>query len=57
MDQVLYIGFAQADEWDAWAPVYDRHETRFEEASGRQCRVVSYLDVTLERVREWAPRA
>ena len=30
---IVYVGFAQRDEWTNWAGVYARHAARFEAAS------------------------
>lgn len=39
---ILYVGFAQHDEWVDWANVYARHALRFEEASGHGCLTAPY---------------
>lgn len=39
---IVYVGFAQRDEWANWAAVYARHAERFEAASGRRCLTVPY---------------
>ncbi len=55
---ILYIGFAQPDEWEHWAGIYARHARRFEEAAGGDpCLVFPFNHVTPERVTRIAPRA
>lgn len=39
---IVYIGFAQRDEWGDWASTYARHAARFEAASGARCLTVPY---------------
>jgi GMP synthase (glutamine-hydrolysing) len=57
-DIILYIGFAQPDEWPSWAGTYARHAQRFEEASGGvACLVFPFHHVTPERIARIAPRA
>ncbi len=39
---IVYVGFAQRDEWSDWAATYARHAAHFEEASGRRCLTIPY---------------
>lgn len=55
---ILYIGFAQPDEWTHWASTYARHAQRFEEAAGGEpCLVFPFYHATPERIARIAPRA
>ena len=49
---IVYIGFAQPDEWQGWAGTYARHAQRFEAASGGVlCLVVPFDRVTTELMK------
>jgi GMP synthase-like glutamine amidotransferase len=39
---IVYVGFAQRDEWADWAATYARHAARFEAASGARCVTIPY---------------
>jgi GMP synthase-like glutamine amidotransferase len=55
---IVYIGFAQPDEWGNWAGTYARHAQRFETASGGAlCLVVPFNRVTQELMKRLAPEA
>ncbi|HLV81571.1 MAG TPA: hypothetical protein VKT32_14890 [Chthonomonadaceae bacterium] len=55
---IVYIGFAQPDEWPGWAGTYARHAQRFEEASGGMpCLVVPFTHITTELMARLEPQA
>lgn len=55
---IVYVGFAQPDEWADWARTYAAHAARFEEAAGGDlCLVVPYHRVDRELVRRLRPDA
>lgn len=55
---IVYIGFAQRDEWVGWAQTYARHAQRFEEASGGQpCLVIPFYHVTPDLMDRLRPEA
>ena len=55
---IIYIGFAQPDEWAGWTQNYARHAQRFEAASGgRPCLVVPFYHVTPELMARLQPSA
>jgi GMP synthase-like glutamine amidotransferase len=54
---LLYVGFAQPDEWGNWAGTYARHAARFEECAGRPCLTVSFLQADTDLVRRLEPSA
>jgi GMP synthase (glutamine-hydrolysing) len=55
---IVYVGFAQRDEWTGWAQTYARHARRFEEASGDQpCLVVPFYHVTPDLMDRLRPKA
>ncbi|MDE2125902.1 MAG: gamma-glutamyl-gamma-aminobutyrate hydrolase family protein [Armatimonadetes bacterium] len=57
MKLILYIGFAQPDEWEGWAGTYARHARRFEEASGALAIVVPYHQIDTARIAQLRPHA
>lgn len=58
MRLIVYIGFAQPDEWGNWVGTYARHAQRFEKASkGALCLVVPYDRVDEELMQRLAPDA
>ncbi|HLJ20031.1 MAG TPA: gamma-glutamyl-gamma-aminobutyrate hydrolase family protein [Stellaceae bacterium] len=55
---IVYIGFAQRDEWTGWAQTYARHAQRFEAASGgAPCLVVPFYHVCPDLLARLAPSA
>src|SRR5579862_3441409 len=55
---ILYVGFAQPDEWGGWGGTYARHGQRFEEASGNGlCLVMPYHRVTVPVIERLQPDA
>lgn len=55
---IVYIGFAQPDEWVSWAQTYARHAQRFEAASGGDlCLVVPYHRAGPDLIRRLSPTA
>lgn len=57
-DWIVYVGFAQRDEWEGIAPKYARHVNRFEEASGGlPCLLIPYWHATPEVMERLSPRA
>lgn len=55
---IVYIGFAQPDEWPQWARAYAVHAQRFEAASGGlPCLVVPFYYVTPHLMARLAPSA
>ncbi len=55
---IVYLGFAQQDEWVGWAQTYARHAQRFEAAAGGElCLTIQYNHVTTELMQRLAPRA
>lgn len=54
---IVYIGFAQRDEWCGWAGAYARHGQAFEDASGELCLIVPYDRVTPDLMDRLAPSA
>lgn len=56
-DLILYIGFAQPDEWRHWAATYAIHSEKFEKASGAGCLVLPYTLATPELIERISPRA
>jgi GMP synthase (glutamine-hydrolysing) len=54
---ILYVGFAQRDEFVADAPKKARGQQLFEKLSGRPCLQVSYRHVTPEFVARLQPHA
>ena len=54
---ILYVGFAQPDEWRHWAGTYALHSTRFEKAAGTGCLVVPFTLATPDLIERISPRA
>jgi GMP synthase (glutamine-hydrolysing) len=54
---IVYVGFAQRDEWSAWAGIYARHAERFEAASGQRCLTVPYDMADADLMGRLAPDA
>lgn len=54
---ILYIGFAQREEWPGAAGWLARHASRFEEASGSRCLVAPHDMVTTQWIRRLEPEA
>jgi GMP synthase-like glutamine amidotransferase len=53
---LIYIGFAQPDEWVNWAQTYARHAQRFEAASGgAPCLVVPFTHATPDLMAKLRP--
>ncbi len=58
MNLILYIGFAQKDEWEHWAGTYSQHALRFEmAASGIPCLVIPYTLASSEFIGRLNPSA
>jgi GMP synthase-like glutamine amidotransferase len=56
-DVIVYVGFAQPNEWEGMSAMYGRHARRFEEASGHPCIVVPFGAATPGLMRRIAPSA
>lgn len=54
---IVYVGFAQRDEYPQWASTYAVHVQRFEAAAGCDCLVVPYDLATADVMDRLAPRA
>ncbi|MBM3494099.1 MAG: hypothetical protein FJX72_07240 [Armatimonadetes bacterium] len=54
---IVYVGFAQPDEWADWAGTYARHAARFEAASGARCLTVPFGMADADLMRRLAPTA
>ncbi len=54
---IVYVGFAQRDEWSDWAGTYARHAARFEAASGSRCLTVPYDMVSPDLMARLKPDA
>jgi GMP synthase (glutamine-hydrolysing) len=55
---LVYVGFAQPDEWEGWAQTYARHARRFEQASGgKLCLTVPFNHCTPSLLRRLQPSA
>lgn len=54
---IVYVGFAQNDEYPQWAITYAVHAQRFQSASGCDCLVVPYDLATPELMERLSPRA
>jgi GMP synthase-like glutamine amidotransferase len=58
MSLILYIGFAQPDEWQQWAGTYARHAQRFEAASsGLPCLVIPFYHANADLIERLEPKA
>lgn len=58
MDPIVYVGFAQPDEWAGWAGTYGRHARRFEDASRTApCLVVPFRNASVDLLRRIGPKA
>lgn len=57
MKLILYVGFAQPDEWEGWAGTYARHARRFEVASGALTIVAPYNRIDTSAIARLAPDA
>lgn len=56
-DLIVYVGFAQPDEWQDWAGTYARHARRFEQAAGLPCITIPFGLASSERIRRLDPTA
>jgi len=54
---IVYVGFAQPDEWEGWAGTYARHARRFESAAGDPALVVPFGMATPALIGRLRPRA
>ncbi len=55
---LVYVGFAQPDEWVQWAHAYAHHARRFEQAAGgRVCLTVPFQHFTPALLRRLQPDA
>lgn len=54
---VVYVGFAQPDEWSGWLPIYQRHAAKFALASGGTVKIVPFDKATPEYLRSLKPDA
>lgn len=53
---IVYVGFAQRDEWTDWAGAYARHAARFEAASGETpCLVVPFEQASVDLIDRLQP--
>jgi GMP synthase-like glutamine amidotransferase len=58
MSLLLYIGFAQPDEWPHWAGTYARHAQRFEAArGGLPCLVIPFYHSNSDLIERLRPKA
>ncbi len=54
---LVYVGFAQRDEWEGTAAKYARHARVFEQATDAPCVVLSYEHATPTLIERLAPEA